>query len=326
MREAQRVAREQAAHNGSMDIGAGIQGFGQPSRLGAWLGQGTSGAPAQHQDNAVREGDTITNLPPTTWERIWFSPDVQRVINASGMGMVAGSVIHTAGSISASIRSDGYNFATGQHLNPVEQRYARVENLVNLATLPIGMGAITATRWGNNTLGRLSSNQLAALRNAGLNDAEVASHIQILGDVQLFRGTTPGFPGNPVLQQFGITPASTDPLVATVFALEGRTIGGDAVVLTGGMRRFRAGDIDLGNVRASLEREVQVNMRPNQFEALASNSIPVDTARQVLNDMGVIKLPSTITNSHQATQILEGTARLTPAQIQEFLTRTGIRH
>jgi filamentous hemagglutinin len=142
----------------------------------------------------------------------------------------------------------------------------------------------------------------------------------------LFRGTTPGFPGNPVLQQFGITPASTDPLVATVFALEGRTIGGDAVVLTGGMRRFRAGDIDLGNVRASLEREVQVNMRPNQFEALASNSIPVDTARQVLNDMGVIKLPSTITNSHQATQILEGTARLTPAQIQEFLTRTGIRH
>jgi hypothetical protein len=92
------------------------------------------------------------------------------------------------------------------------------------------------------------------------------------------------------------------------------------------MRRFRAGDIDLGNVRASLEREVQVNMRPNQFEALASNSIPVDTARQVLNDMGVIKLPSTITNSHQATQILEGTARLTPAQIQEFLTRTGIRH
>ena len=132
-------------------------------------------------------------------------------------------------------------------------------------------------------------------------------------------------PGNPVLQQLGITPASTDPLVATVFALEGKAIGRDAVVLTGGMRRFGAGDIDLGNVRASLEREVQVNMQPRQFEALAPNSIPVDTARQVLSDMGVAKLPPTITSSQQATQILEATSRLTPAQIQEFLTRAGIR-
>ncbi len=177
-----------------------------------------------------------------------------------------------------------------------------------------------------DALSGLSSNQLAALRNAGLGDAEIALQIQTLGDVQLFRGTTPGFPGNPVLQQLGITPASTDPLVATVFALEGKAIGGNAVVLAGGMRKFAAGDIDLGNVRASLEREVQVNMQPSQFEAMAPNAIPVDTARQVLSDMGVAKLPPTITSSQQATQILEATSRLTPAQIQEFLVRAGIRH
>ena len=129
-----------------------------------------------------------------------------------------------------------------------------------------------------------------------------------------------------MLQQLGITPASTDPLVATVFALEGKAIGGDAVVLMGGMRNFGAGDIDLGNVRASLEREVQVNMQPSQFESAAPNSIPVDAARQALSDMGVAELPPTITSSQQATQILEGTSRLTPAQIQEFLTRVGIHH
>lgn len=75
-----------------------------------------------------------------------------------------------------------------------------------------------------------------------------------------------------------------------------------------------------------MEREVQVNMQPSQFEAMAPNAIPVDTARQVLSDMGVAKLPPTITSSQQATQILEATSRLTPAQIQEFLVRAGIRH
>ena len=92
------------------------------------------------------------------------------------------------------------------------------------------------------------------------------------------------------------------------------------------MRNFGAGDIDLGNVRASLEREVQVNMQPSQFESAAPNSIPVDAARQALSDMGVAELPPTITSSQQATQILEATSRLAPAQIQEFLTRVGIHH
>jgi filamentous hemagglutinin len=175
----------------------------------------------------------------------------------------------------------------------------------------------------SDVLGGLSSNQLAALRAAGLSDAEIADHIQTLGDVQLFRGTSRGFPGNPVLQKLGITPASTDPLVATIFSLEGKAVGGDAVVLNGGMRNFAGGDIDLGNVRSSLEREVQVNMPPSQFEAQAPNAIPVDVARQILSDMGIADLPPTITNSYQATQILESTPRLTPEQIQEFLQRAA---
>jgi hypothetical protein len=175
-------------------------------------------------------------------------------------------------------------------------------------------------------LGSLTGNQLAALRAAGLSDSEIAGQLQTLGDVQLFRGTTAGFPGNPVLQQLGITPASTDPLAATVFSLESKAYGGEAYVYNGGMRDFSGGDIDLGNVRSSLEREVQVNQSPSQFQAQAPNAIPVDVARQALSDMGIVDLPPVITSTQQATQFLEATPRLTPAQIQEFLQRTARPH
>jgi hypothetical protein len=93
------------------------------------------------------------------------------------------------------------------------------------------------------------------------------------------------------LQQLGITPASTDPVVSTVFALEGSAYGGDAFVFNGGMSDFANGDIDIGNVRNSLEREVQVNLSPMEFQAQAPNAIPVNVATQVLSDMGIVDLP-----------------------------------
>jgi hypothetical protein len=48
-------------------------------------------------------------------------------------------------------------------------------------------------------LDTLTGNQLAALRAAGLSDSEIAGQLPTLGDVQLFRGTTAGFPGNSAL-------------------------------------------------------------------------------------------------------------------------------
>jgi len=188
------------------------------------------------------------------------------------------------------------------------------------------LGGVNSAAVSGGILETLSNNQLAALRGAGLSDVEIAAHINTLGDVQLFRGTSVGFPGNPVLQKLGLTPASTDPVVATIFSLEGRVVGGEAVVLNGGMKRFAAGDIDLGNVRSTLEREVTVNLRPSDFAAQAPNSIPVDVSRQVLKDMGIVDLPATIMNSERATQLLESTPRLTPAQTQEYLFRVLKNH
>ena len=94
---------------------------------------------------AARYG-SITAYQPSVWERTWLSRDVQNALGSSFTGMVAGSVVNAAGSISASIRSDRYNFATDKYLNPVEQRNARIDNLINLAALPFGGGIAGSTR------------------------------------------------------------------------------------------------------------------------------------------------------------------------------------
>jgi len=181
---------------------------------------------------------------------------------------------------------------------------------------------VLETNWvaTNSAAVKLSGTELGALRGAGLTDNEIAQQIDVLGDVHLFRGTSVGYPGNPVLQKLGITPASTDPLVATVFGLESKAVGGNPILLFGERARFEQG-IDLGNVRSVLEREVQVNMAPSEFAKQAPYQVSIDTARQALIDMKVVELPPVINTSHEATRILEATPRLTPEQIREFLGR-----
>ncbi|GKS92667.1 LysM peptidoglycan-binding domain-containing protein [Acidovorax sp. SUPP2539] len=90
---------------------------------------------------------SISAYQPSAWERTWLSPEVQHVMNNTITGKVVGSVVNTAGSIAASIRSDRYNFATGRTLNPVEQRNARIDSVLNLgASLIPGGGAVGMIR------------------------------------------------------------------------------------------------------------------------------------------------------------------------------------
>jgi hypothetical protein len=79
----------------------------------------------------------------------------------------------------------------------------------------------------------LSSTEALALRTAGLTDAEIAQHMKLNGDIYLFRGTSTGWAGSPGSQATAVS-ASTDPYAATVFALEARAQGGQAVVQYGG--------------------------------------------------------------------------------------------
>ena len=142
-----------------------------------------------------------------------------------------------------------------------------------------------------------------------------------MGDVYLFRGTTEGFPGNPALQRLKISPASIDPLVATIFALESKAMAGDAILAFGSRQGFDNPKIDLGNIRRSLEREVEVGLAPLDFLDKAPIKISVDKASQILREMGVADLPSFISTRSESTYLLENTPRLTPEQIAEFIDR-----
>lgn len=46
----------------------------------------------------------------------------------------------------------------------------------------------------------------------------------------LFRGTSAGWPGNPATQQFRVTPTTTNPFVATLFAIECQRFGSGLVI------------------------------------------------------------------------------------------------
>ena len=105
--------------------------------------------------------------------------------------------------------------------------------------------------------------------------------------------------------------------MATIFALE----RGDAILAFGSRQGFNNPEIDLGNVRRSLEREVQVGLAPLDFLDKAPIKISVDKASQILREMGVADLPSSISDRAQATDLLENTSRLTPEQIAEFIDR-----
>jgi RHS repeat-associated protein len=132
----------------------------------------------------------------------------------------------------------------------------------------------------------------------------------------LFRGTTEGYPGSRMLQQVGVTPASTDPVVATIFALESKNYG------TGVLKVALPEDLEgvilgPGNTRAALESEVGVQLTPTEFSERASITITADQARGILGNMG-IKLPSTVNGIEQSTSLLKSTPRLTETQIRTF--------
>ncbi len=83
----------------------------------------------------------------------------------------------------------------------------------------------------------LSKKELNALKESGLTEAEINRQRELLGDMHLFRGTTEGFPGSPAVQRFNITPASVDPVVATIFGIQSKSKG-NAVVAYGPMNGF----------------------------------------------------------------------------------------
>jgi hypothetical protein len=128
-----------------------------------------------------------------------------------------------------------------------------------------------------------------------------------------------GYLGNETLQRVGVTPTSTDPLVATTFATESANYGEGMVHI-----RMRSGlgnvEVGPGNVRASLEAEVAVYQAPAEFAAGADITLTAEQSRAILREMG-FEVPSRIANVARADEFLRNSPRLTPTQVAEFLRR-----
>ena len=132
-----------------------------------------------------------------------------------------------------------------------------------------------------------------------------------------FRGTSEGFAGSPTLQEIGVTPVSTDPVVATIFATEAENYGKGVVHITS--RRDLAGvEMLKGNVLAHLEREVGLNILPAEFARRASATITASQARDILARIG-INVQSSIRGAAAVDAVLRATPRLATEQIQQFL-------
>ncbi len=135
----------------------------------------------------------------------------------------------------------------------------------------------------------------------------------------LFRGTSEGYRGSPGLQRIGVTPASTDPIVSTLFATESENYG-RGVVHIASPDDLKGIDIDKGNVLAGKEAEVSVGVPPLEFGQRASTTISAAQARANLREMG-IDLPEKIYDKAGLESDIQTTPRLDAEQIRTFVER-----
>ncbi|MFF2082373.1 RHS repeat-associated core domain-containing protein [Nocardia sp. NPDC058176] len=136
----------------------------------------------------------------------------------------------------------------------------------------------------------------------------------------LFRGTTQGYEGSPAAQRVGVTPTSSDPAVATIFAT-GAERYGEAVVQIA--RGEDIADIErlTGYGVISREAEVPLDISPADFSSRASIEIPASVARSILGDMG-INIPRSIDLGNMDA-IMDETPKLSSEQVREFVERAA---
>ena len=133
-----------------------------------------------------------------------------------------------------------------------------------------------------------------------------------------FRGTTEGYAGNSALQRLGITPTSTDPLVSTVFAVNGEQYG-KGVLYICSTDDLKGVSYTASNVLSDYEKEVCFNMQPLEFANRASISISASDARNILKDMGYY-IPSRITNGNLSS-FLSNAPSLSVDEIRKFVEK-----
>jgi hypothetical protein len=135
----------------------------------------------------------------------------------------------------------------------------------------------------------------------------------------LYRGTTVGWPGYEDLRATGMTPTTTDPVVATLFAVESRNHGQATLLLA--ERTPLETLVGEANHFANLECAINLRIQPLDFFRVVARRVEVDRSLAVLASMGFDQLPSrlrpgALTDALRWTESIS--YRLSPDAIQQY--------
>jgi hypothetical protein len=138
-----------------------------------------------------------------------------------------------------------------------------------------------------------------------------------IGGNYVFRGTSLGYEGNTSTIAAGVTPVTTDPSVATLFATESSRFGPGVVQIA------NRSDLALqqGNWFAELERELAAPGTPSDLAANAQATISAGQARSVLQGMGV-DMPTVLGSRAQLGDALLANQGLSLSQSSQFVGQT----
>ena len=121
--------------------------------------------------------------------------------------------------------------------------------------------------------------------------------------------------GTPNLQKMQMTPASTDPVVGTLFATESEKYGA-GVLHVATPEDLKGVKIEPGNWLAELEKEVGVAITPSEFAARAGVTLPAKEARQILRDHFGVTMPESLPDTSALNAALKDSPRLSEEQIE----------
>lgn len=135
----------------------------------------------------------------------------------------------------------------------------------------------------------------------------------------LFRGALPSKSFDSPYEGIGVTPTSTDPIVATLFACRYR-MRGPAVILISLKSDYNE-LLDGPNLSSfGYELAVNIDLPPDEFERRCLCQVPVELSLQVLREMGY-SVPSKIADHDGLAQSLQQTPRMYFEQITTYVER-----
>lgn len=153
----------------------------------------------------------------------------------------------------------------------------------------------------------------------------MAEDLEKVGIQALFRGTTRSvngelFSGNINSIEYGAS-TSTDPIRAVIFGIESSSKPGTKAVLQVYLPKDLKGlNLQSANYRFEKELEIIINTSPENLSNFAVKEIPIEEARNLVNKLYGLEIPSKITQDGfpNSLFLLENTKKLTPKEALEF--------